>query len=71
MDRGRTVILDAPAEVPLSRSEILRRPGWRPCQIWTLGEPDRLVINDRNWRRPVRLWRLSWVERVERNGPGS
>lgn len=60
------MILPAPADQLLFRSEILRRPGWRPCQIRNLGEPDRLIINDRNRARPIRTWRLSFVLRVEK-----
>lgn len=48
----------APPEPFLSRSEIRRREGWNRARLSSLGEPDRLVINPRNARRSVRMWRL-------------
>ena len=48
------MILPTPPDRLLSRSEVLRRPGWNKVRLALLGEPDRLVINERNWDRPVK-----------------
>ena len=66
VDSERDVKVLAPAEVMLSRREVLERGVLRPSQIRLLGTADRLVLNPHGVRLAgVRVWRLSWVIRVE------
>lgn len=60
------MILTAPPDFFVSSSEVLRRTGWTRARLAELGPPDRLISNRRNYARPVKVWRLSHVIRVER-----